>query len=354
MPGIAGVLALEPACDQHALARRMVGTMRHGPDDVHGMLHCPELGISAGWVAHEGSFAARQCSAQRPGMPRLLWAGECFAPDGSGTPPFDADAAGSPLAHYESGGEAFIQRLNGLFSGLLVDERRRVALLFNDRYGSERLYVHETRNAIFFASEAKAILAALPELRAFDEEGVCDFITFGSTLEGRTLFRNLTLLPGGSVWRFARGSAPRRSRYFAPEQWETQPALDARTFERRLSETLSRVMPGYARNDRAVGISITGGLDTRMIVSCLPPQERDATCYTYAARRGETLDVRIGRRIAAMRGLPHQTLRPPRISSRTTVDTSIARCTPAMAAPARWRRTRYHCRSRLARSPPCA
>ena len=160
-----------------------------------------ELGVYGGWVAHEGSFAARQPASATLGRPggaafrrRMLRARH-------------AAPASRILGRYKAQGDAFVAGLNGLFTGLLIDHARRQALLFNDRYGSERLYVFEKNGALYFASEAKALLAVLPELRAFDDTGVAQFLAFGSTLGGHTLFRGLSSsLPG----RFALGS--RRAR----------------------------------------------------------------------------------------------------------------------------------------------
>lgn len=311
MPGIAGVFSTTSSTACQPLARQMVAAMRHRADDVHGTIDLPELGVSAGWVAHAGSYAARLSATEQPGAPRLLWSGECFGADGTGTPEVALTSRDAPLALYEGQGESFVTRLNGLFSGLLLDARRGIALLFNDRYGSERLYLHEKDGMTFFASEAKALLAALPELRSFDEQGVADFLTFGSTLQGRTLFRGLRTLPGGSLWRFSRDAAPEATRYFTPREWEQQEPLDAEGFERALSGTFARIMQGYAHSDRALGISLTGGLDTRMIMACLPDLTPAPACYTYAAMHGDTLDVSIGRRVAAVRGLSHQSLRLP-------------------------------------------
>ena len=64
MPGIAGVHASVPSPHYEPIARRMVATMRHQPASTSGMAIDPELGIYAGWVAHEGSFAARQSSRE--------------------------------------------------------------------------------------------------------------------------------------------------------------------------------------------------------------------------------------------------------------------------------------------------
>ena len=89
----------------------------------------------------------------------VLMSGECVA-----------DADWPCIAElYSDEGDSFVSRLNGLFSGLLIDRQRSRALLFNDRYGLERLYFHETSDALYFASEAKALLRVLPELREFEE-----------------------------------------------------------------------------------------------------------------------------------------------------------------------------------------
>ena len=52
--------------------------------------------------------------------------------------------------------------LNGRFQGLLTDRTRRTALLFNDRYGMQRIYYHQGRDTFYFAAEAKALLAVRP------------------------------------------------------------------------------------------------------------------------------------------------------------------------------------------------
>ena len=68
---------------------------------------------------------------------------------------------------------------------------------FFPRYGMERIYIYEKGETTFFASEAKALLSVLPELRSLDDQGVAQFLAYGSTLSGRTLFRKVELLPGG-------------------------------------------------------------------------------------------------------------------------------------------------------------
>src|SRR6266403_3952712 len=193
MPGIAGINGHGTADECPSELGSMLASMKHEGFYISGTHMVPEMSGYAGWLAHRDPFGGRQALFNEQADIALLLSGECFA---------DAEVQSNlrhnghkletsndwPVHLYEDEGEQFIDKLNGLFSGLLVDQRRGKAFLFNDRYGSERIYWHQTKSATYFASEAKALLRVIPDLRKFDDEGVAQFLTYGCVLEGRTLF----------------------------------------------------------------------------------------------------------------------------------------------------------------------
>ena len=313
MPGIVGIISQRSPEECQALVKSMVASMEHEPFYTSGIYAVPEMGFYGGWVAHKDSLATPQPFFNERQDTALLFSGECFL-DRETRQELKrkghelGDAAGSWLVHlYEEEGEQFFAKLNGLFSGLLIDKRQGKAFLFNDRYGVERIYWHETEDAAYFASEAKALLRILPELRAFDERGVAQFLTFGCTLESQTLFRGVQLLPGGSLLSFENGNCHKR-KYFSPETWESQPTLTAEAFEAELRETFKRILPRYFQSDFKIGISLTGGLDTRMIMACRPPDGKPI-CYTFDGEKGKTLDAGLALRVASACSLEHRILR---------------------------------------------
>ena len=313
MPGIAGVISQRPPHECESLMKGMVASMQHEAFSTSGIHSVPELGVYGGWVAHERSFAADQVFSNERSDVSLILSGECFVdPEASAELKKRGhhlgETAGTWLTHlYEEEGEEFFTNLNGLFSGLLIDKRQKNAFLFNDRYGVERIYWHQGEDAFYFASEAKALLRILPELRAFDDRGVAQFLTFGCTLELQTLFRGVQLLAGGSVWCFENGNCQRR-KYFSPGIWESQSPLAVDTFQAELDKTFKRILPRYFRSSSRIGISLTGGLDTRMIMAGHPPSEK-LICYTFDGEKGRTLDARLAARIANACSLEHRTLR---------------------------------------------
>jgi asparagine synthase (glutamine-hydrolysing) len=270
--------------------------MIHEPFYVAGTRSDPELGAYYGWIAHEGSFAAGQNVAKGEGGVSIAFAGECFGEERD------------IIELYERKGTDCFKELDGLFSGLLVDKKSKKILLFNDRYGLDRIYWHEARDGFYFASEAKALLRVLPELRDFDQEGVAQFVAFGCTVNWRSLFRGIEILPGGSCWIFQEGKSERQ-RYFRPETWEGLPPLPEDVFQERFEEIFKRILPRYSQTERPVGIALTGGLDTRMILACAPKGIENAVSYTFTGRVGKTFDDRLAADIAKLCGLEHQLLR---------------------------------------------
>jgi len=287
--------------------------MEHEPFYASGTYFAPELGVYAGWTAHENSFAASQPLFNERRDIALIVSGECFANSGirSGLrgKGHRLETANDWLVHlYEEEGEQFFEKLNGLFSGLLIDKRQGKAFLFNDRYGLERIYWHEAKDGSYFASEAKALLRVLPETRVFDEEGLAEFLTYGCTLEGRTLFRSIQLLPAASLWAFERARC-RKRKYFSPQTWESQPVISNEAFTARFEETFRHVVPRYFTSQSRTGISLTGGLDTRMIMACRPHNAGDIVSYTFSGETGETFDDRLAAQVAKGCGLEHRLLR---------------------------------------------
>jgi asparagine synthase (glutamine-hydrolysing) len=314
MPGIAGVISRQPAAATARIVKTMVAAMRHEAFYMAGDFAAPELGVCAGWTAHENSFAAGQVFQNEQKDVALIFCGECFL----GAAEKDAlkraghefsETGGGWLVHlYEAHGEKFLEKLNGLFSGLLIDRRQRKVFLFNDRYGMERIYWHETPDAFYFASEAKALLRVLPELREFDREGVAQFLGAGCALAGRTLFRGIQSLPGGACWVFENGGL-RGEKYFSPAIWEALPKLSGPDYEAQFRAVFEKILPRYFDGDSKVGISLTGGLDTRLIMACHPHDRSRETCYTFTGPAGQTFDDRVAARVAAACGLEHRLLR---------------------------------------------
>jgi asparagine synthase (glutamine-hydrolysing) len=278
--------------------------MLHEPFYSHGSYALPECGFYFGWVSHPDAFVNWNPVVSSGKDKILIFSGEHFDHD-RGCPQPGKKTGEHLLKLFEAKGDRFLLDLNGWFAGLLIDLPRKTVLLFNDRFGLHRVYYHQDRESFTFASEAKALLSIHPETREFDTQSVGEFLAVGTALQNRTIFSKILILPGGSSWAFKSGVTPVKRQYFERSVWEQQPVLPAETFYDRLHSTMSRLLPTYFCPAEKVGLSLTGGLDTRMIVAGRPPSVKPGACYTYGGVYRRCFDVQVAQEIATASGNPH-------------------------------------------------
>jgi asparagine synthase (glutamine-hydrolysing) len=291
----------------------MLETMLHESFYTSGVWSDPSLGVYVGWVARRGSFAAEMPVRNEQEDTTLLFSGEEFPKPGT----IDMLRArghvipkGGPtyLVHLYEEDSTFPRELNGRFHGFVSDKTRGTNLLFNDRYGLQRLYYYEGDGAFYFAAEAKAILKVCPQLRAIDPRGLGEFVVCGCVLENRTLFQGIKLLPPGSAWSFRDGVLETKSHYFQASEWEEQEPLPADEYFNALRDTFARGLPSYFEGPERVGVSLTGGLDTRIIMAWQEAMPGSLPCYTFGSMYKDNQDVQLARKVAEICGQPHEVI----------------------------------------------
>jgi asparagine synthase (glutamine-hydrolysing) len=292
----------------------MLEALRHESFYVTGTWIDEPLGVYVGWAARKGSFSEGMPLCSERGDTVLVFSGEEFPEPGTIRRLQERGhsvAAGGPsyLVHLYEEDPAFPAGLNGRFHGLLADRSGGTATLFNDRYGMHRIYYHEAKEAFYFAAEAKAILAVRPELRKADPRGLGEFVSCGCVLENRTLFEGIQVLPAASDWIFRAGAIERKSTYFQPREWEEQAPLDTEAYYQEIREAFSRNLPRYFNGEERVGMSLTGGLDTRMIMAWHKPAAGSLPCYTFGGTFRDCRDVIIARKVARACGQSHEVIR---------------------------------------------
>ena len=317
MPGIVGIFSKEGGGSDPARLEAMMRSMTHEDFYTSGTYANAGLALSVGWVCHRGSFSDCLPIWNEAKDVCLVFVGEVF-PDraeleylrskGHSIATDSNDA--SYLVHkYEESGISFLAQLNGWFNGVLIDLRQRQATLFNDRYGLARLYYHLSDDALYFASEAKALLKVLPASRQLDSTSLAEFLSCGCPLQGRTLFSQIYLLPCAASWTHT-SKAPISTRsYFDSRSWVEQLPLTETEYYEQLRDTWKDILPRYFSGTQEVGLSMTGGLDSRMILAWAPREPGSLPCYTFGGRYRECADVTLAREASRVCRQPHQVLR---------------------------------------------
>jgi asparagine synthase (glutamine-hydrolysing) len=314
MPGIVGFIAKQGCQEDRSNLDAMVRCMMHERFYRSGTHVDGRLGLSIGWICEDGSFSDCLPVWNEEKNVCLIFAGEDFADPSdidrlrANGHHFDSGNASYLVHLYEEAGLQFFEKLNGPFCGMLIDLREEKAVLFNDRYGLNRIYYHQNERGFYFASEAKSLLKILPTTRRLDPVGLGEFLSCGCVLQNRTLFSGIELLPAGSAWTFLQGPGVAKRAYFEKERWESQAPLSAADYYEQLESAWKRLLPRYFGGPLKVALSLTGGLDSRMILAWAPRKPGTLPCYTWGGKFRDCADVKVARQLAAVCGQEHQTI----------------------------------------------
>jgi asparagine synthase (glutamine-hydrolysing) len=313
MPGIVGLVTRMPREYAEPELVRMVGSLCHQAFYESGTWIDESAGLYIGWAERKDCFSGEMPLRTERGDRILVFSGEEFPEPDTGRRLAENGHAvklegHSYLVHLSEEDPAFPAGLNGRFHGLLADRTTGSATLFNDRYGLHRIYYHQSKDAFYFAAEAKALLTVRPELRRADHRGLGEFVACGCVLENRTLFENVHVLPPAAAWIFKNGSLERKNSYFEPREWEQQDTLELEPYYRSLREVFSRNLPRYFNGQRGIGFSVTGGLDTRMILAWHRALPKSLPCYTFGGMFRDCRDVTVGRQVAQLCGQSHKVI----------------------------------------------
>lgn len=314
MPGIVGLITKMPRQVAEHQLQRMVAALCHESFYVTGKWIDESIGMYVGWVVRKGSFADGMPLRNERGDLVLVFSGEEYPEPGiaralkAGGHQLELDGP-SYLVHLAEEDPEFPTKLNGRFQGILSNLADRTVTLFNDRYGLQRVYYHESQEGFYFAAEAKAILAVRPELRVADPRSLGEFVSCGCVLENRAIFKGVEVLPPASAWTFRDTSLHNRKTYFQTGEWENQPSLDPEAYYQQLRATFSEILPRYFQGPQRIGMSLTGGLDTRMIMAWNRAVPGSVPCYSFGGMFRECEDVRLARKIAKACGQTLEVIR---------------------------------------------
>jgi asparagine synthase (glutamine-hydrolysing) len=165
---------------------------------------------------------------------------------------------------YEEHGDAFAERLRGMFAIALWDARRRRLVLARDRFGIKPLYYRSTTDGLEFASELRALPRGEIDLDALEA-----FLAFNSIPAPLTIFRETRKLPPGHLLVWDEGGGVRIERFARPTP---VPASEERhDDEAELVEELRARIRDSVRahlvSDVPVGVLLSGGVDSSLLAA---------------------------------------------------------------------------------------
>lgn len=164
-------------------------------------------------------------------------------------------------AHHRHGDDA-PNHLRGMWAYSLWDPKTRRLTASRDRFGIKPFYYAVVGRTLYFASEIKAILPFLPEVRT-DGQALAEYVTFQYQLGPETLFEGVRQLPPAHNLVVENGRIEER-RYW-DLVYEPVRGKPAEWYENRVRELVEESLTLHLRSDVPVGAYVSGGVDSSLV-----------------------------------------------------------------------------------------
>ncbi len=183
------------------------------------------------------------------------------------------------LVHlYEESGTAMFARLRGMFALAIYDKKRRSLLLARDHFGQKPLYYSAEGGRFAFGSELKCLLALPWVRREWAGEAFLDYVSWLSLPAPRTHFQHIHKLQAGHYLYVSldEGNPPEPHRYWRYELSSAPDLCDLETATVELDRVLKDSVAVHLRADVPVGVLLSSGLDSRVVVAYAQELQRGA------------------------------------------------------------------------------
>ncbi len=182
---------------------------------------------------------------------------------------FTTDSDTEVVLHaYLEWGEAFAERLNGMYAFAIWDSREDKLVMVRDRMGIKPFFYYPTDDGVLFGSEPKAILANPLAKPAVDDDGLRELLTMTKT-PGLSLWAGMAEVEPGTVVTVDRNGV-RKSTYW---RLETRPHTDDQdTSVAHVRELLDDITRRQLVADVPRCVLLSGGLDSSAITGLAAQQ----------------------------------------------------------------------------------
>lgn len=202
--------------------------------------------------------------------------------------------------------ESFLNKIDGYFCAVIYDQKLKKIKLISDRYGMRMLYWYHNGNQFAWSSEVKGILALDNINKTIDATSFNCFLELGYLLDEHTWFDKIKLIKPATILSFDLQTESIQQSYYWT--WsEIQPL--SLTFEEAVDELGRRFINAVKKRfdpNENIGISLSGGLDSRAILAAVQHLYPEYTGYTYTFGLPGCDDINIATKVVKLTNWQHQ------------------------------------------------
>lgn len=174
------------------------------------------------------------------------------------------------LKAYHAWGERCVERFKGMFAFVVYERESGRAFMARDRLGIKPVYYMKSPGVLRFASTLPALLKGLRTSPDIDVEALHYYMTFHSVVPApKTLLQGICKLPPATTMTFEPHGTVRENTYWSLDYDHELPLSSEAEIKEALLEQLKAAVDRRMVADVPVGVLLSGGVDSSLIVGLL-------------------------------------------------------------------------------------
>ncbi len=184
------------------------------------------------------------------------------------------------LKSYEEWGEGCLDRFNGMWAFVIYNKETKEIFGARDRFGIKPFYYYKDENSFIFASEIKAIRTVLKKPLTINDQAVFNYLSFNRTdYDNTTFYNEIHKIPHGHSFSFSSNKKFKLKKWYDLKSNCNKESIGANEYRELFTSSIKLRM----RSDVAVGVCLSGGLDSSSIISTISKRLNKKNIKSFSA-----------------------------------------------------------------------
>jgi asparagine synthase (glutamine-hydrolysing) len=169
---------------------------------------------------------------------------------------------------YHFWGENFLNKLDGQFAIFALNTITNEGLIARDRHGIAPLYFSLNKKRFFFSSSPESLHKQLKLKIKISKKGFADFMVSSCLTENNTFFEQIKYLSPGNFIKFKINKFLKKPKPFISNKEKTITSANSTSATvKKIGSTLYKSVGSRLSGDKKVGIFLSGGIDSILLLS---------------------------------------------------------------------------------------
>jgi len=179
--------------------------------------------------------------------------------------------------YFANNAEKFLSAADGIFSLVYYNALTHELIIANDTFGLYPLFYYEDEDFFIFSNEFEPITRYKYFNNTLDQDAIAEYFALGSPLAGKTFFKKIRNLLPTSILTINSEQITQK-KYDIP-QIAINYSYNADQFAEQIATVFHNAVQARMAINGKKYCMLTGGLDTRLILSNLDKEQRSSTDF---------------------------------------------------------------------------